>query len=192
MKTAIKRILNSAARLSVARRSAVVVGAGARVNWLGIRARPPARLAIGSGSIFDGSIAADRDGAAVVIGARTFVGNSSLVTAASIVIGDDVLISWGCTIVDHDSHSLEWSRRAADVTDYLDGRKDWRAVNIGPVQIQDKAWIGFNVIVLKGVTIGTGAVVAAGSVVTRDVAPYTLVGGNPAKPIRSLAGVTHG
>ena len=48
------------------------------------------------------------------------------------------------------------------------------------ITIKDKAWIGFDCIVLKGVTIGEGAVVAAGSVVTKDVPDYAVVAGNPA------------
>lgn len=53
-----------------------------------------------------------------------------------------------------------------------------------PVIINDNVWIGMNAIILPGVTIGKGAVIAAGSVVTKDVPPYSLVGGNPAKIIR--------
>lgn len=55
----------------------------------------------------------------------------------------------------------------------------------GPIVIGDRAWISFRATILPGVTIGEGAVVAAGSVVTRDVPPYTVVGGIPAKPIAS-------
>lgn len=53
----------------------------------------------------------------------------------------------------------------------------------GPVVIGDHAWISCRTVILPGVTIGEGAVVAAGAVVTKDVAPYTIVGGVPAKPI---------
>ncbi|MCW2284513.1 acetyltransferase-like isoleucine patch superfamily enzyme [Rhodoblastus acidophilus] len=52
-----------------------------------------------------------------------------------------------------------------------------------PVAIMDHAWIGARVVILPGVTIGEGAVVAAGAIVTKDVAPYTIVGGNPARKI---------
>lgn len=71
------------------------------------------------------------------------------------------------------------------------GEKCWDAVTVRPVVIRDKVWLGFNVIVLKGVTIGEGSVVAAGSVVTRDVPDFTLVAGNPARFIRSLVQSRH-
>lgn len=54
-----------------------------------------------------------------------------------------------------------------------------------PVVIEDRAWISFRSTILPGVTVGEGAVVAAGAVVTKDVPPYTLVGGVPAKPIET-------
>lgn len=53
----------------------------------------------------------------------------------------------------------------------------------GPVMIGDHAWIGYRALVMPGVTVGEGAIVAAGAVVTKDVAPYTIVGGNPARQI---------
>ena len=56
-------------------------------------------------------------------------------------------------------------------------------ISSAPVVIKDEAWIGFNATILKGVTIGRGAVVGAASVVTKDVADYTIVAGNPAKAI---------
>jgi acetyltransferase-like isoleucine patch superfamily enzyme len=55
-----------------------------------------------------------------------------------------------------------------------------------PVKINDRVWIGFNSIILKGVTIGEGGIVGAGSVVTKDVPPYTIVAGNPARVIREI------
>lgn len=57
-----------------------------------------------------------------------------------------------------------------------------------PVAIMDHAWIGARAIIMPGVTVGEGAVVAAGSVVTRDVEPYAIVGGMPARPIGTRSG----
>ncbi|WP_208110903.1 CatB-related O-acetyltransferase [Flavobacterium sp. 245] len=54
----------------------------------------------------------------------------------------------------------------------------------GPIILEDEVWLGSNTIVMSGVTIGKGAIVAAGSVVTKDVPPFSIVGGNPAKFIR--------
>ena len=54
----------------------------------------------------------------------------------------------------------------------------------GPITVEDDVWLGFRVTVLSGVTVGRGAVVAAGSVVTKDIPPYSIVGGVPARVIR--------
>jgi len=84
-----------------------------------------------------------------------------------ITIGHGVAISKGVTLRDSDNH-------------LIDGRSE----HSEPIRIGNRVWIGLNVTVLKGVTIGDGAVVAAGSVVTRDVPAHALVGGVPAKIIR--------
>ena len=147
----------------------------------------PARVAIGEGSIVAARLCADRPESEIRIGSRTFIGRSTIICAKGVSIGDDVLISWGCQIVDHDSHALDWADRASDVSDWYKGAKDWSKVPCAPVVIGSRVWIGFNVLVLKGVHIGDGAVVAAGSVVTRDVPANSLVGGNPARVIRELA-----
>lgn len=59
---------------------------------------------------------------------------------------------------------------------------DWRRAH--PVAIGHDVWIGHGAVILAGRTVGTGAVVAAGAIVTKDVAPYTIVAGNPARPVR--------
>lgn len=145
------------------------------------------KFSIGEDSIIDGKIVFERDNAEVRIGSRVFLsGSTKVIASESIEIGDDVLIAWGTTIVDHDSHSVSFSKRKDDVVKWKKGEKDWSHVNIAPVNISDKAWIGFNVIILKGITIGEGAVVAAGSVVTKDVPAWTVVAGNPARMIREI------
>lgn len=89
----------------------------------------------------------------------------------NIEIGNYVIIAWDCVILDRDYHSMN------------DSQETMKAVTI-----KDRVWIGCRAIILKGVTIGEGAVVAAGSVVTRDVPSHTLVAGNPAKVIKEVKG----
>jgi acetyltransferase-like isoleucine patch superfamily enzyme len=187
MRGPIGKLLNAAARRRILGRPGVQVAPSAKVRFGGIALRPGCSLSIGERSIIEASLLYDREGATISIGARTFIGGSMLVSAEQIQFGDDVLMAWGGTIVDHDSHSLDWKQRREDVAAWYEGRKDWTHVDRAPVRICDKAWIGFNVSILKGVTVGEGAVVAACSVVTHDVEPYTLVGGNPSRLIRRLS-----
>lgn len=164
---------------------------GARVKYYRTRMRfnRQDRVSVGDDSFVEAFLVTDRSPAEITIGARTFIGRSRLIAAKSITIGDDVLISWDVTIVDHDSHALDFALRANDVVEWSQGRKDWRHVAMAPVTVCDKAWIGFGVSILKGITVGEGAVIAAKSVVTKDVPPWTLVGGNPARVIRTLTPV---
>ncbi|MGQ0684290.1 acyltransferase [Bradyrhizobium sp.] len=171
---------------NVRRSGAVSTGQGAAVVWWRIRRSAGNRLSIGQNSIIQANIRFEDRGGEIKIGDRTYVGKSNLVCYRSIVIGDDVIMSWGITITDHDSHSLDWAHRRNDVLDWGKGSKDWSHVAHAPVAIGDKAWIGFNVSILKGVTIGEGAVVGACSVVTRDVPPHSVVVGNPARVVRKL------
>ncbi len=60
----------------------------------------------------------------------------------------------------------------------------WKSFSKGNIVIQDDVWIGFNCTILSGVTIGYGAIIGANSVVTKNVEPYTIVAGNPAKIVR--------
>jgi galactoside O-acetyltransferase len=122
----------------------------------------------------------------VTIGDRSYIGASHIVCHTGVTIGADVLISWGVTIVDHDSHSIFWPLRKSDVELWHRGEKSWEHVVVRRVVIGDKAWIGFGASILKGVTIGEGAVVGACSVVTRDVPAYAVVAGNPARVVRQL------
>ncbi len=181
-----RALLDWLARLRIGAHAGVTISPRSKVAYRKILLAQDCTLSIGSGSIVEAAIRFDRPGGAVRIGERTFVGASTFVCAETIEIGSDVLISWGCTIVDHNSHALAWKDRRRDVENWYAGTKNWAPVESAAVRIGNKAWIGFNVIVLKGVTIGEGAIIGAGSVVTRDVAAFTIVAGNPARPIREL------
>lgn len=182
----INDLRNWLARRSLSRMVEIDIAPQTRVALFKVVPKSGCRLSVGIDSMVDASIAFDREGGNVQIGDRTFIGASTLVCARRISVGDDVLIAWGCTVADHDSHPVSWKDRAKDVQNWIGGNKDWSHVNCEAVNIQSRAWIGFNAIILKGVTIGEGAVVGAGSVVTRDVPPYTVVAGNPARIIREI------
>ena len=132
----------------------------------------------------------------VTVGDRTYIGGGTkLISKASITIGNDVTIAWQCCFYDHDSHSLNWESRAEDIKQQMHDlkktgniltNKNWSTVNAKPIVVCDKAWIGFDVLILKGVTIGEGAIVGAKSVVTKDVEPWTVVAGNPAQIVKHL------
>jgi len=151
-------------------------------------------MKIGDNSLIEGKFVIENQRGIISIGDRTFIGGGLFVSIIGIDIGDDVMFSWGCTVMDNDAHSLNWNDRINDVLDWKKGidygkigyYKDWSKVECEKIVIENKVWVGFNSIILKGVTIGEGAVIAAGSVVTKDVEPYTLVAGNPARFIKKL------
>ncbi|MHB1529573.1 MAG: acyltransferase [Acidiferrobacteraceae bacterium] len=115
----------------------------------------------------------------LVIGDRSHCGAHFTVSVgADVIIGNDVLIANRVSIYAYDHHPLDAVERRQG--------KPAPAGSSRSVHIGDQAWICAGVLIMKGVTIGEGGVVAAGSVVTSDVAPYTLVAGNPARPVRQL------
>jgi acetyltransferase-like isoleucine patch superfamily enzyme len=179
-------ILDFVARIRLVKRPNIEIASSAKIKYRRIVLKKANYLTVGGGSIVEGTIFFDRDTAGILIGDNTYIGASALISAEKIEIGNDVLIAWGCTIVDHNSHSVVWSERRDDVRNWYRGVKDWKGIKRAPVMIGDKAWIGFNAIILPGVTVGEGAVVGAGSVVTKDVPPYTIVAGNPARIIREI------
>lgn len=163
----------------------VTVDACSSVNWWKLGGRG-GRIRIGSGSAIHCRVDFDAHNGEVSIGDRSYIGASHIVCHTRVSIGDDVIISWGVTLADHNSHSLDWSERLTDVASWKQGLKNWNGVAVAPVRICDKVWIGFGASILKGVEIGEGAVVGAQAVVTRSVPPYTVVAGNPARVIREL------
>ena len=152
-------------------------------------------LLIGKNSIVDGTYIFEKETGHISIGSHTHVGKSTFISIDSISIGNDVTIAWDCLFYDHNSHSVFFDLRKEDtiqeILDYKETgdflrNKNWAVVKTGPIIICDKVWIGLGCKILKGVTIGEGAVIAAGSVVVKDIPPWTLAGGNPAKPIKPI------
>ncbi len=117
-----------------------------------------------------------RPGADLIIGQRFGMTGGSIVAEESVRIGDRVTVGANSVIADTDFHPLDALARQ-NVP--LDGATK-------PVVIEDDVFIGMQAIILKGVTIGAGSIIGAGSVVTQSVPPSVIAAGNPAKIIREL------
>lgn len=120
----------------------------------------------------------DQDDAAIVIGNNTRIHGSCLHAYRRIEVGANCLIAANTVILDSDGHDLSPERPEERLTGHPEGV---------PVIIEDNVWIGMNCIILKGVRIGSGSVVGAGSVVRKDVPPRTIVAGNPATVVKTFA-----
>ena len=115
----------------------------------------------------------------VTIGNDVYIGPHALFlcTESQIFIGNKVLFGPHVTIIGGDHRITDVGRFIYDVLDkHPEDDQD--------VHIEDDVWIGTNTTLLKGVTVGRGAVVAAGALVTKDVPPYAIVGGVPAKVLK--------
>ncbi len=149
----------------------------------------PDNIAIGVNTHIRGTLLIYKYGGKITIGNNSYVGDGSRIwSGEKITIGNDVLIAHNVNVIDTQAHELDASERSQR---YLELIKKGPWANKGSIEtkaitIHNNAWISFNVIILKGVTIGEGAVVAAGSVVTKDVAPYTMVAGNPAVFVKKV------
>lgn len=109
------------------------------------------------------------------VGDRFFLGTNSQLCAVrgDITIGDNTMVASN-VVIRPDNHSYQDRYRPMMEQGY----------DVGKIVIGNDVWIGVNAVILKDVTIGEGSIVGAGSVVTKDVAPYTIVGGVPAKVIK--------
>lgn len=121
-------------------------------------------------------LATRRASARIQVGHGCGFTGATIVAATSVIIGDRVLVGANSTIVDTDFHPLTRAGREADIL----------AGACAPVTIHDDAFIGMHCLILKGVTIGANSVIAAGSVVTRDVPPNVIAAGNPARVVKTL------
>lgn len=119
-------------------------------------------------SIYSGSRVYINDGASLILGSGYINNNLNLSCFEKIEIGNDVAISENVCIRDSDNHDIITSTHTKNQ----------------PVKIGNHVWIGMNVTILKGVTIGDGCIIAAGSVVNKDIPAKCLAGGVPAKILK--------
>ncbi len=152
------------------------------------------KTSIGKQTSIRGKLEIFYDGGQIIIGDRCYIGDHSRIWAADkIKIGNDVLIAHNVNIFDNDTHPIDYIERRIDAENMIRknarnyDRKEFKSLRKSPIEIGDDVWIGCNSIILKGVKIGDRAIVAAGSVVTKDVPPNCIVAGNPASIIKYLS-----
>lgn len=119
-----------------------------------------------------------RPGAEIVIGEDTGMSGGSICAASSIRIGAGCLLGANVTLADTDFHGLNPANRRYN--------KNPDEIAVAPIVIEDNVFIGADVFVLKGVTIGQNSVVGAGSVVTRNIPGNAIAAGNPARVIKTI------
>ena len=149
------------------------------------KSRQEEALLIGAGCTMDGVHFALGEQGRVQIGDFCYFTNAVLLCELELRIGNYVVIGWNATLADTDFHPLAPAERIADAIACSPVGKSRARPPIAkmPIIIEEDVWIGPNATILKGVRIGAGAFIEAGSLVTRDVAPRARILGNPAQVI---------
>ena len=148
----------------------------------------PQKIKVGETSYVMGSMTVSQNGE-ITIGDHFYLGNRSVIgSEKSIRIGRCVIISNDVRIYDNNNHPTSpKAREYMSLNGFSNDNWAWHHSASAPIVIEDNVWIGQYTTILKGVTIGKGSIVATRAVVTKDVPPYTIVAGNPAKVVKSLA-----
>ena len=146
------------------------------------------KIVIGDNSTIHCQIQILGHGGQVRIGNHCFVGENSYIwSGKSVHIGDRVLIGHNCNVFDNDGHPFDKDERHAQFKKiFSDGHPKNINLSDREVIIEDDVWIGANVTVLKGTRIGKGAIIGAGSIVSRNIEPFTVNAGSPSKILRRL------
>ncbi len=147
------------------------------------------QLVIGDRVILGDVLFHIHDRGRVEIGAYTAISGIRIEAATEVVIGRYCQISYHVDIHDNNGHPLDPEKRRNQMVRVHENGMDLNSVyesETEPVVIGDNVWIGHDATILKGVTIGDNAVIATGSVVTRDVPPGTVAAGNPAKIVKEI------
>lgn len=145
-------------------------------------------IRIGPNSHILGQLLLFAHGGEIEVGQDCFIGEDSKIwSAEKVTIGNRVLISHGVNIFDSLTHPINATKRHQQFLEIISsGHPESIDLDEAEVMINDDVWIGAMSIILKGVTIGEGAIIGAGSVVTKDVDAWSIVAGNPAKLIRKI------
>lgn len=133
-----------------------------------------------------GCIVAERANTVIEIGHHVGMSSPCIWAKERITIGNYVNIGGDCIIMDSDAHNLDWRIRDSGEMFSPKESMDGHTAKCAPIVIEDHVLIGARSIILKGVTIGEGAVIGAGSVVVKSIPPHCIAAGNPCKVIKML------
>ena len=130
------------------------------------------KFSLGAGSVIEDFSTINNGVGDVIIGNNSLVGMGNVIIGP-VTIGNDVILAQNVVAsgLNHEYKDISKPIHVQNVT-------------TAPITIHDNCWVGANVVITSGVTIGKHCVVAGGSVVTKDVPPFTVVAGNPAKPLK--------
>lgn len=154
------------------------------------RSELPVAIELGRGcQVLDGTMLDIGPQGRVTVGTCSMLNACWLIADSEITIGDYTMMSWSVVIMDSYRFPLDRKLRRAELLKLptRPGRKSAASVAAQPIHIGNNVWIGFEACILPGVTIGDGSLIGARSVVTEDVPPYTIMAGNPARPVREFA-----
>lgn len=147
-------------------------------------------IEIGNDFTFRGNLQTYAHGGNILIGNDVYIGDHTRIWSGDkIQIGNRVLISHNCNIFDSTTHPINKEIRYIHQKEIIETgfpKKLYETIYQSPITIKDDVWIGCSCIILKGVTIGSGSIVSAGSVVTKDIPNNVIVGGNPARIIKKI------
>lgn len=145
------------------------------------------RIKVGDHTMLMGKLQVSPNGR-IEIGDHFYLGNNSVIgSEVSIRIGRCVIISNDVCIYDNNNHPTSpKARENMSLNGFSNDNWAWHHAASAPIVIEDNVWIGQYSSILKGVTIGKGSIVATRAVVTKDVPPYTIVAGNPAREVKRL------
>ncbi len=135
-----------------------------------------ARCGYNSGNITGGLFLRTAKSGKIITGDEVYLNGTAIISEEEIIFGNRIMIGANTVIMDTNSHNVPYKNRL----------KSWDKIVRRPVKIEDDVWIGANCFILKGVTVGKGSIIGAGSVVNNDVRPFSIYAGNPAVFIKSI------
>lgn len=135
-----------------------------------------AKCGYNSGNLSGGVFLRTTKSGKIRIGDEVYLNGTSIISEQEVTLGSRIMIGANTVIMDTNTHNVP----------YKDRLRRWDKIVTKPVKIEDDVWIGANCFILKGVTIGRGSIVGAGSVVNNDVKPLSIFAGNPAVFVKSI------